>query len=121
MKVGEAVSNLKNLRQSRGLKQKELADILGITSATYSRYETGKFQLNQSVLYKLVKYFNVSSDFFIGITDIPEIPKYNENMPTKTLDEYLDEVMKIELNNTDVSKVYVDKIIKGVKLLLDQK
>ncbi len=77
------VDNLRKLRKSRGLKQKEVAEALDITTATYSRYENSKFQLSQSFLFKLVKYFNVSSDYFIGITDIPYPPNENSTVQTK--------------------------------------
>ena len=44
---------LKQFRSRTGLTQKELAQIVGVTSLTLSRYEKGEWMLNQSVINKI--------------------------------------------------------------------
>jgi len=59
--VGEKI---KEFRLKRGMSQEELADLLGTTKQTVSRYETGERKANQDVLFKLSEIFKVSIDDF---------------------------------------------------------
>lgn len=59
---------LKTYRIKNNLKQKELADILKISSATYNTYERGISEPPLDVLCKLADVFNVSIDELIGHT-----------------------------------------------------
>lgn len=58
---------LKDLREDNDLKQKELADVIGCSQATYSRYETGAIELPVDVLIKLSDYYKASIDYILGI------------------------------------------------------
>ena len=60
---------LKDLREDLDLKQKELAEYLHIKQNTYSQYENGQRQIPIDVLIKLAKYYNVSTDYILGISD----------------------------------------------------
>ena len=60
---------LRDLREDSDLKQKELADYLHIKQNTYSQYENGQRQLPVDVLIKLAKYYKVSTDYILGLTD----------------------------------------------------
>ena len=59
---------LKDLREDSDLKQKEIADYLHIKQNTYSQYENGQRQLPIDVLIKLAKYYNVSTDYILGLS-----------------------------------------------------
>ncbi len=59
---------LKDLREDSDLKQKELAEYLHIKQNTYSQYENGQRQLPIDILIKLAKYYNVSTDYILGIS-----------------------------------------------------
>lgn len=59
---------LKDLREDRDLKQVELANIIGCSQATYSRYETEALGLPIDVLIKLAKFYNVSIEYILGIS-----------------------------------------------------
>lgn len=59
---------LKDLREDNDLKQKELAEYLHIKQNTYSQYENGQRQLPIDILIKLAKYYNVSTDYILGIS-----------------------------------------------------
>jgi len=61
---------LKALREDLDIPQKELADYLNIKQNTYSQYENGQRQLPIDALKKLSEYFDVSTDYILGITDI---------------------------------------------------
>lgn len=60
---------LKDLREDRDIPQREIADYLHIKQNTYSQYENGQRQLPISVLIELSKYFNVSTDYILELTD----------------------------------------------------
>ncbi|HJB26731.1 MAG TPA: helix-turn-helix domain-containing protein [Firmicutes bacterium] len=60
---------IKELREDRDLKQKEIADILCITQSTYSRYENGQLDIPSECLVKLAQFYEVSVDYLLGLTD----------------------------------------------------
>ena len=55
-----------DLREDRDLKQKEIADYLGITQQTYSIYETGKREIPLHMMIQLADYYHVSLDYICG-------------------------------------------------------
>ncbi|HEY4536997.1 MAG TPA: helix-turn-helix transcriptional regulator [Erysipelothrix sp.] len=56
--------NLKRLRNSKSLTQREVADVIGITQHYYSDIENGKRRLQINHLPILSEYFNVKIDIF---------------------------------------------------------
>ena len=60
---------LKDLREYRGMKQKEVADILGIDQRVYSNYETGKREIPTRFVVKLANFYNTSADYILGRTN----------------------------------------------------
>ncbi len=58
---------LRNLRVRDGLTQEYLARKLGVTKSTVSAYETGTKFPSHKVLLNIIKIFNVSSDYLLGI------------------------------------------------------
>ncbi len=62
-------SRLRDLREDHDLTQKEMAEILNMSQTGYSKYETLENDIPTSVLIKLAKYFNTSTDYLLGITD----------------------------------------------------
>ena len=88
---------LKNLRESEGLKQTELAEKLNLTSAALSQYEKGVREPNSEMLKKIADYFDVSTDFLLGRIDV------------KHFDDFPEDVKRIAdmLLSTDKSKVKI--------------
>lgn len=64
---------LRKMREDRDLFQQDIAEVLGITSATFSRFETGARQPDASMLVKMANYFNCSVDYLLGRVDDPNI------------------------------------------------
>ena len=73
--IGE---RLKNLRLENGLKQEELATIIGVKKSAVSNYENDKDSPSDKVKIAIAKHFNVSTDYFLGLVNDP-IPYYNED------------------------------------------
>lgn len=61
---------LKELREERGLTQKEIANVLNVKQNTYSQYENGQRQLPIESLILIAKYYNVSTDYVLELTDV---------------------------------------------------
>ncbi len=61
---------LKELREDQDIKQETLAEYLHIKQNTYSQYENNQRQLPIDVLIKLAEYYNVSTDYILGLTDV---------------------------------------------------
>ena len=56
---------VKELRKQRGLTQRQMANIFGITERNYQRYESTDSPSNETLV-KLAKFFEVSTDYLIG-------------------------------------------------------
>ncbi|MBQ7861688.1 MAG: helix-turn-helix transcriptional regulator [Clostridia bacterium] len=63
---------IRDLREDRDLKQKDLADFLQCTQVCYSYYENGQRDIPTDVLIKLSEFYNTSIDFLLGQTDNPD-------------------------------------------------
>lgn len=68
------IKNLRRLRESRGISQQKLADILGITQQSIYKYEKLKIEPDIGTLVLMADYFNTTVDYLIGHTppDCPE-------------------------------------------------
>lgn len=64
--------NLRNIREDKDLKQKDLAKILNVSQNTYSQYETGVISLTAEVLIKLADFYDVSIDYLLDRTNNPK-------------------------------------------------
>lgn len=62
------MNRLKELRQAKGLNQKEAAQILGIAQPTLSGWETGRTQIDRENLMKVADFYEVSLDYLFGRT-----------------------------------------------------
>lgn len=69
-KFGE---RLLKLREEQNETQQQLADAIGITRQSLSRYETNERTPNIDLIYSVAKHYNVSSDYLLGLTEEPII------------------------------------------------
>ena len=61
---------LRDIREDHDIMQKALADYLNIRQNTYSQYETGQRQIPIDALINLAYYFDTSTDYILGVTDV---------------------------------------------------
>lgn len=59
--------NLKLIRKQRGLTQQELGAKLNLSKAVISKYENGIGFPTLDVLMQFAEYFNVTTDFLLGL------------------------------------------------------
>jgi len=60
---------LKTLRNTKGVTQDQLAEKIGVSKASVSRYELSAMYPTVEVLIKLCEYFHVSADYILGLSD----------------------------------------------------
>lgn len=63
---------LKELRESRRIYQREMAEYLGMSFRGYQGYETNQSDPKLKTLIALADYFGVSIDYLVGRTDAPD-------------------------------------------------
>lgn len=63
---------IRALREDNDLKQKDLANILSCSQQVYSNYELGQRDIPTDILIKMSRYYHVSTDYILGLTDKPE-------------------------------------------------
>lgn len=63
------MNRIKDLREDRDLYQKDIAKILNMTQAQYSRIEQNIYELSYDGLIKLAFFYNTSIDYILGITN----------------------------------------------------
>ena len=74
---GGIKARLEDLRNRRKLTLKELAEKASVDYSTLSRIENGNVKkVGDDVLLKLSAFFGVSTDFLLGITDVPDKKNY---------------------------------------------
>lgn len=65
----ELYKRIRELREDRDLKQKDIADVLNCSQRVYSNYERGELDIPTDVLIKLSRHYGVSVDYILGLTD----------------------------------------------------
>ena len=63
-------NRIRDLREDRDLKQKDLAKLLQVHQSTYSDYELGNLNIPVNALHALADFYGVSVDYLLGRTDV---------------------------------------------------
>ncbi len=67
------IDRLTNIREDRDIKQEEVAKLLGIKQSAYSKYEKRRTKLQIDDLIILCKFYNVSADYILGLSNDKKI------------------------------------------------
>lgn len=62
---------IKEIREDRDIKQKEIAEILQTDQSYYSKYERGLHPMTADQIITLCKYYNLSADYMLGFINDP--------------------------------------------------
>ena len=62
-------NRLRDLREDRDLKQRDLAELLKVHQTTYSDYELGRLNIPVATLHILADFYNVSVDYLLCRTN----------------------------------------------------
>lgn len=76
--IGE---RLKQLRTEKGLRQSDIAEVIGVSRAAYTQYELGMSEPDLNTIQQLASFFDVSTDYLLGRTNERknQIIKVDEN------------------------------------------
>ena len=66
---------VRDLREDNDLTQENKAKKLDLHLTQYRRYETAERQIPTHIIKELARFYNVSSDYLIGLTDNPTVNK----------------------------------------------
>ena len=75
---------MKDIWEDRELTQRQIASIIGVERSTYAGYEIGKDTIPLRKLNLLSNYYNLSSDYIVGISN------KNNYIPS---DGYIDKIV----------------------------
>lgn len=78
---------MKLLRLESKLTQKEIAEKLGISTAFYGQWETGKRNPASKNLQKIADFYDVTTDYLLGNTDIRNDTTFGDDLE-KSLDTF---------------------------------
>jgi len=65
-------TRLRDIREDRDLTQAEIGKILNKSQQGYNHIEAGRAELKIDDLIKLCRYYNLSADYMIGLTNKPK-------------------------------------------------
>lgn len=122
---------LKRLREEKGLTQENIARKLCISRATVSKYESGRRKPDIETMKTLSKYYGVSVDYIIGMTETAAFSSIDEDdfksdcnntedRDNITKDEDIFRLaVKIKKHNLDLN--ILEGIIDNILLLVNRK
>ena len=62
-------NRLRDLREDKDLKQKDVAELLKVHQTTYSDYELGRLNIPVAAIHTLADFYGVSVDYLLGRTN----------------------------------------------------
>ena len=71
---------IKELRNRTGLYQQELADIMNVSKSTIAMWETNKREPSSEMLVALANFFEVTTDFLLGVSTDTETNKKDTSL-----------------------------------------
>lgn len=69
--MGYYYKRLRDLREDNDYNQTQIAKFLNIRQEYYSKYELGKIEIPAHMIIELAKFYKVSTDYILGMTDDP--------------------------------------------------
>lgn len=84
---------MRSIREEKELKQREIAEILGVDRSTYAGWEIGKDTIPLRKLFALSNYYELSIDYITGLSEKNNY-KYIKNIEPKTVGNNLKNLRK---------------------------
>lgn len=76
--------NLKQLRTSHGISQKQLASEVGVSQQSINKYENHNIEPDIATLIRIADYFHTSVDYLVGRLDLPADPEIRQTCQLTT-------------------------------------
>lgn len=114
-------NRLRELRETRKLYQKDMAQLLNVAVSTYSYWEKGTYEPDQEVLTKLADFFNVSVDYLLG----REEKKPPENQEDKNRlyvpEQYRDVMVAFQDGAENLTQEDIDAVVNFIEYMKSKK
>lgn len=65
-------TRLRNIREDRDFTQAQIGELLNKSQQGYNHIEAGRAELKIDDLVKLCRFYNLSADYVIGLTNTPK-------------------------------------------------
>lgn len=75
------MNNIRTRRRILGLTMKQLANIVGVTEAAISHYETGRREPDNDMLLRIANALGVTVDYLISNEESPDLVPAQEKSP----------------------------------------
>jgi transcriptional regulator with XRE-family HTH domain len=108
------MKNLKDLRKSLNLTQQQVADEIGISRTSYTRYEIDEREPDNATLIKIANLFHVSTDYLLGKTNIKQTVDELSSSESIVITEYQKELLQ---KNDELNPEYQAELKKYADLL----
>lgn len=111
--IGE---RLAKLRKEKGLKQYELAEYLSVSKYSITMYETNKNTPPEKTLIDIAKYFDTSTDYLLGLTDLSHSYKKDtlQANPKETINNEKDYIIQV---SEDVPASLVENFLDYIEFI----
>ena len=114
--------NLRRLREEKQISQKSAAASLGVSQALLSHYEKGIRECGLDFLTRAAKFYKVSSDYMLGITENPcgNTTVYNDFPETNNKNKIKDGELKKDGKEYNIySVLYKNLLVNAVSYIFD--
>lgn len=89
-------TKLRNIRKSRGMRQSDVAEKVGVSRTALAYYEQGEREPSFEVIDRLAKFFEVPSAYFFSDSDAPLTnalaEKYGDLLSSPEIQAVMDEL-----------------------------
>ncbi len=104
--------NIKNIREEKGLLQKQVASHIGVDKSTYSKIEKGSREVTVKELQKMAQLFNMSIDQIVDFEG--EIPR-DITLEDKTATEQVKLIGLLDEDDKQTVLHIIDKMLTNKK------
>ena len=104
--------NIKRLREDRGIKQSEIADLIGMHRSNYSKIENGQREISLAAIDKISQFFNISIDKLVHLGE--DIPK-EVSVEDKTTTEQVKLIQELDQEEKNMVFKMIDTFLTKKK------
>lgn len=110
MNIGE---NIKRIREEKGLKQQDVAELVSMHRSNYSKVESGQRELSIAALSKIAHYFGLTLDQLVNM-DSSGLPK-ELLIEDKTAIEQMRMIQQLDEDDRQTIFKLIDKMLTNKK------
>jgi transcriptional regulator with XRE-family HTH domain len=106
--------NIKYYRKKAGITQKQLAELVGVTSTAVSNWESGQNSINTEILFKVCEVMNVSLNDIYSATPSASLDQQKKTTPEDGLSENKRKLIEFARNVPEDKAELLLRIMKSI-------